>query len=260
MTVRLNDLLEHVLEGEPELGDQVDAVFRQATRLRRRRRRALIAGAAAVVAGIAAAGYGLTTTLLPGPAAAPRPAATATAPSPSVSSAGPPADPVLGMLAPIVGKKDLRIVAGSPDRGDGWRRYSVTDDQGRSRGTVEVAVYHVADDLCFPVLASKKSCARTEWAPKGVEYVRYDDESDQDRQVHQTIARRISDGRTLAVMAAGKRDTGDAGRGKPALSGKQVERVATGPELFDAFGPDETCTGAAADDCPAFEVPVPTED
>jgi hypothetical protein len=280
MTVPLTGLLQHVLRGEPELGDEVDEIFRRADRLRRRRTRALLGAGAAAVAAIAVAGYLLTTTLLPGgprpvvappvavpaePSAANPSAADPSAAEPSAAepSAATPstdkADPVLAVLRPVVDQKQMEIFPRPPERGNGWRQYSVLDSEGRPRGTIEVAIYHVAKDLCFPVVSSPGSCARTEWAPKGVEFVRYDDEKDPDYQVHQTIARRITDGRTLAVMATGERD-GDAKRGKPALTGKQIEQVATGQQMFDAFGPDEKCTGPSAGACPAFRVPVPTED
>ena len=257
MTAPLNDLLQHVLQGEPELGDEVDAVFRRADRLRRLRTRALLGAGAAAVAVIAAAGYLLAVTLLPAgtpnvagsapPAAAPSAVAT-----PSATT-----DQVLPILAPLLAEKDLEIrprVA----QGDGWRQYSVLDSAGEPRGTVDVAMYHLSEDLCFPVRDAPDDCAHTEWAPRGVEFVRYDDEQDPDWQVHQTIARRISDGRTVAVMATGERNAGGT-RGKPALSGKKVEEVATDQRLFDAFGPDEHCTGRADAACPAFKVPVPTK-
>jgi len=243
MNVRLTDLLQPVLEGEPALGDETDAVFRRADQLRRRRLRMLLASGGAAVALIGVAGYLLATTFLQHPV--PRIAA------PVPVSPAPPADAVLAVLAPVLQDKKLKISPGTPSTGAGWRRYPVLDAEGKSRGTVEVAIYHVAEDLCFPVPDSAGKCAHTEWAPQGVEFVRYDDEQDPDRQVHQTIARRITDGRTLAVMAAGRRDAG-AGKGKPALSGKLVEQVATGQALFDAFGPDEQCTSG----CPDFRVKV----
>jgi hypothetical protein len=259
MSVALRELLEHVLEGEPTLGDEVDAVFRRAARLRRRRTRALIVTGCAAVAAIGAAGYLLTTTLLPGTAP---PAPVAAAPSVTTSAVPVPssiADPVLAVIAPFVDDKKMAIRPRPPERGNGWRQYSVLDEDGKARGTVEVAVYPSPDDLCFPVLAASGKCARTEWAPRGIEYVRYDDDQDLDWQVHQTIARRISDGRTVSVMATGERGTDDADEGKPPLTGKEVEKIATDPRLGDAFGPDEGCTGPSADACPVFRVLVPID-
>ncbi|GIE04626.1 hypothetical protein [Paractinoplanes durhamensis] len=257
MTMPLTRLLEHVLEGEPDLGDEVDAVFREAERLRRRRTRSLLAAGAAVVAAIAVTGYLLTTTLLPAREKAATPAAVATPAASAVPVPSDIADPVLALLAPAVRDKKMHIYPRPPERGSGWRQYSITDQDDKPRGTVEVAVYRLPEDLCFPVLAKPNKCARTEWAPAGVEYVRYDDDHDLDWQVHQTIARRISDGRTLALMATGERGTDNASTGKPGLTGAQIEKIGTDQRMFDAFGPDEDCVGAAATACPAFRMPVP---
>ena len=261
MSVQLRDLLEHVLVGEPEVADEVDAVFRGADRLRRRRTRSLILAGAAVVVAVAAAGFVLTTTLLPGSLrSAPVTALPSAAVTPSVVP--PPsaiADPVLAIVAPPVDGKKMHIFPRPPERGNGWRQYSVMDQDGKPRGTVQVAVYASPHDLCFPVLAAAGKCAHTAWAPKGIEYVRYDDDQDVEWQVHQTIARRISDGRTVAVMSTGERGTDNASRGKPALTGKQIEQIATDPALGDAFGPAEDCSGPSAGACPVFRVPVRVE-
>ena len=133
-------------------------------------------------------------------------------------------------------------------KGDGWRRYHVVDGD-QPRGAVDVAVYDRPEDYCFPVKADKKACARADEAA-GLEFVRYDDVSDADWQVRQTIARRLSDGRTVAVMATGKRDVG-AERGKPALTGAQVELVATDERVLDAFGGE-----ACGNGCPPFRTPI----
>ena len=268
MSARLTHLLEHVLAGEPALGDEVEAVFREAERLRRRRTRRLIAAGGGVTAVVAVVGYLLATTLLaPAPPPAGKPAAKpaaparpAATPSSGVSVQVVPssvADPVLALIAPVVDGKKMHIYPRSPERGSGWRQYRVVDKDGKPRGNVAIAVYTVAEDLCFPVLAAPSKCARTSWAPAGVEFARYDDSDDPDRQVRQTIARRISDGRTIALMSTGERDTGSAARGKPALSGKQVETISTDRRIFDAFGPAERCTGPASGTCPVFTVPVP---
>lgn len=255
MNLPLNDLFQHVLDGEPELGEEVDEVFRRADRLRRRRTRLLLAAAATAVATIAAGGYLLTTTLLRGPEpAAPTVAAT---PSPSVwvrPSAI--ADPVLAVVAPMIDKKRMHIFPRPPERGEGWRQYSVLDSDGRPHGTVEVAVYDVPGKLCFPVLKKAGSCARAD-KTDGVESRRYDDVEDLDWQVHQTIARRLSDGRTLVLMVTGERGTDDEARGRPALTGAQVEQAATDQRMFAAFGGDRGCDRSSAADCPVFRVPVP---
>jgi hypothetical protein len=263
MTRPLSQLLERVLEGEPAPGDEIDEVFRRADRLYRRRIQAVVAAGIAVIAVIAAAGYALTSTLMPTghpatPAVAPYAATTAgSAPSPSRS---PVADPVLGLLAPVAGGRKERVHPRPPARGNGWRQYSVTGQDGAPRGTVAVAVYATGKTLCFPVPAAPRRCAKVEWAPAGVEYVRYDEQNERDWQVRQTIARRISDGRTIALMAAGERGAGNAAAGKPGLTGAQVERLATDRRLFDAFGKDEDCFGPSSGACPAFKVPVPAAD
>ena len=260
MTQPLSRLLEHVLDGEPVIGDEIDEIFRRADRLRRRRIRTLIGAGLAAVAVIAAAGYALTSTLMPTatkitPAVAPHAIAQPTSVPPPPSAA---VDPVLGLLAPIVDGRKERIIPRPPERGNGWRQYSVTDQDGTPHGTVAVAVYATGQKLCFPVLAAPHRCAKVEWAPAGVEYVRYDDEKDRDWQVHQTIARRISDGRTIALMATGERGGDDPSAGRPGLSGAQIEQVATDRRLFDAFGKDEDCFGPSSGACPAFKVPVPS--
>ncbi|NMO52965.1 hypothetical protein HH310_17415 [Actinoplanes sp. TBRC 11911] len=252
MNVRLSELLEPVLAGEPPLADEVDAVFRRADRLHRRRTRMLLASGAVAVAAVVAAGFVLTSALLPrrepadrvAPSMAAPPIITASAPTPSPS---PTRDSVRAVVGPAVGERGMHVLAG--ELGDGWREYPVRDADGIRRGIVRVAIYRVEGDLCFPVLAAPSRCARAERTSSGIDYVRYDDEHDPDRQVHQTIAHR--DGRALAVMAAGERDIG-AKRGKPALTGKQVERVATDERLFDAFAAEH-----CGDGCPDFAVPVP---
>jgi hypothetical protein len=256
MSVRLADLLQPVLDGEPELGDEIDAVFRRADRLRRRRTRALAGAGLAAVAAIAAAGYLLTTTLLPGRPAAPPPAVASPAPSARVLPSGQ-ADPVLAVIAPMIDRKKMHIFPRPPARGAGWRQYTVLDSDGRPHGMVEVAIYDVPGKLCFPVLAEPGACARAERTTDGLEFRRYDDQQDLDWQVHQTIARRTADGRTTVVMVTGERGTDDADRGRPALTGAQVERVARDRRTFAAFGADEGCDGPSADDCPVFRVPVP---
>ncbi|MEU8817904.1 hypothetical protein [Actinoplanes sp. NPDC048796] len=242
----LRELLEHVLEGEPSVGDEVDAVFRRADRLRRRRTQLLLGSGLLGAVAIVAAGYLLTTTLLPGAPSAVAPVVSVPAtvrPAPAVSEAS---DGVREMVEPLIVGRGLGIK--SVERGDGWRRYHVVEGD-EPRGAIDVAVYHEPDGYCFPVKADKKACARVDKAGD-LEFVRYDDVSDEDWQVRQTIARRPADGRTIAVMATGKRDVG-AARGKPGLTGAQVEQVATDDRVFDAFGA-ETCRKG----CPSFRTPV----
>lgn len=255
MSAPLSRLLEHVLEGEPPIGDEVDAVFRRADRLRRRRTQAVLALGAVTAAVIAVLGYVLTSTLLTPPAEPTRTPVQAVMPSraPEKPSQAPP-DRVRDVIEPLLEGRELRIEPGSPERGNGWRQYEVADAEGRSRGTVRVAIYDVRGNWCFPVAADPRECARPDRAG-GLEFVRYDDVDDPDRQVRQTIARRLDDGRTVAVMAAGKPDAG-AQRGRPALSGAQVEQVATDERVFEAFARSEDC----GKDCPEFETPVEKRD
>ena len=256
MTAELGDLFEHVLAGEPALGDEVDVVFRDADGLRRRRTRLLLAAGAATAGAIVLAGYLVTTTLLPARGAPPAAAPTRGAsPMPSAVS-----DPVLRVIAPIVDGGRLRILPRQPGRGFGWRQYSVLDHDGRPRGVVEVAVYAVPERMCFPVPGAGSGCARAENAADGVEYVRYDGGGDADWQENETIARRTADGRTVAVLAAGERGTGDVAAGRPALTGEQVRQIAADIRLISAFGPRERCNGPAAGACPVFKVPVPAQD
>lgn len=257
MSAPLSRLLENVLEGEPPIGDEVDAVFRRADRLRRRRTQVVLALGATSAGIVAVLGYVLTSTLLapaaPSKVAAPNKVASrapSEAPAPATASA----DRVLAVIEPLVEGRDMRVVPGQPGRGDGWRQYEITDADGRSRGTVRVAVFDVRGNWCFPVAAEPGECARPDRAG-GLEFVRYDDVDDPDRQVRQTIARRLDDGRTVAVMAAGERDAG-AQRGRPALTGAQVEQVATDERVFEAFARGEDCDKG----CPDFSTPVERQD
>jgi hypothetical protein len=251
MSGPLNRLLEHVLEGEPELGDEVDAVFRRAAKLRRRRTQAVLLAGAGTAGLIVALGYLLTATLLRSP-----PATISTGPARVVTTAPSPApvpsvsDGVLDVVEPLVDGRQLTVVPASRRTGDGWREYGIADGQGRSRGTVQVAVFDVRRKWCFPVAADPDACARPDHAGD-LEFVRYDDVSDPGHQVRQTLARRVGGLRVVAVMAVGERDAG-AQRGKPGLTGAQVEQVATDERVLDAFGPDEDCD----DGCPGFATPV----
>jgi hypothetical protein len=261
MTVPLGEMLERALVGEPAPADEVAAVFRRADALRRRRVRLVLVAGAVIVGTVALGGYLVTTTLLP-VRSSPRAdsAAVVRAGSGIGRSAVPVpsaiADPVLAALAPAVDAGHLRIVPRPPQRGFGWRQYSVLTADGKPRGTVGVAVYARPDRFCFPRRDGHTGCASADHAAGGIDYVRYDD-AEPDWQVNQTIARRAADGRTIALMAAGERDVTDPADGRPALSARQIERLATDPRLMAAFGPRERCDGAPAEACPVFRVPVP---
>jgi subtilisin family serine protease len=284
MTAPLREVLGHVLEGEPALAGEVDEVFRRADVLGRRRTRLLLAAGATIAAIVVLAGYLLTTTLLPArgaaegrplapparPSAVPAPSAlapsalapsalapSALAPSGPVPSAN--GDPVLALIAPIVVGDHLQIVPRPPAHGFGWRQYSVLTAGKQPRGTVQVAVFARPGGLCFPKRDGHDGCARTDRAG-GIDYLRYGDGTDPDWQVNEAIARRASDGRTLALMATGERDENDPPAAVPPLSGREIERLATDPRLLDAFGPEERCDGPSADACPVLKVPVPDSD
>jgi hypothetical protein len=257
MTAPLGELLGHVLEGEPAPADEVDEVFRRAEALRRRRTRLLLIAAVAIAAIVVLAGYLLTTTLLPARTAQRVvPGGHAVTPV-AVSVPSAIADPVLALVAPLVDAADLRIVPRPPERGFGWRQYSVLAANGQPRGTVQVAVFARPGGLCFPRRNGKDGCARADRADGGVDYLSYGEGTDPDWQVNEAVARRTSDGRTVALMATGERDATDPDDATPSLSGSQVEQLATDPRLLAGFGAGESCDGRASNACPVFKVPVP---
>ena len=250
-TKPLGDLLAQVFDGEPPPGDGVEAVYRRAERIRKRRLRAVIGAGAATVVVVAGVGYGLTT------AAIPSAGTRQISPIAETAAAVGPADPVLDVLR-TAGTAEYRVVPREPSRGAGWRQYTVVSrDGGRPRGLIEISTYVAKGGLCFPVLARKDACARPE-RRGDVEYVRYADDRDVDWQVNQTIARRLSDGRVVVVMATGERGTGSAVTGKPPLTGMQTATVAADSRVMAAFGPDERCNGPDPA-CPVLKVPVPIE-
>jgi hypothetical protein len=260
VTAPLAELLGHVLEGEPALADEVDAVFRRADALRRRRTRLLLIAGATIATTIVLAGYLLTTTLMPARGAPKaQPASAATTPS-AVPVPSAIADPVLALIAPMIDGDHLRIVPRPPARGFGWRQYSVLTASDQARGTVQVATFARPEDLCFPRRNGKDGCARPDKAAGGVDFLRYGDGTDPDWQVNETIARRTADGRTVAVMATGERQATDPADATPPLTGAEAERLATDPRLLTAFGAKEGCDGPAANACPVFKVPVPDAD
>jgi len=250
MSALLTEVLERACESEPPPGDALPDISRRADRLRRRR------AAGAVLAGLAAVGlvvllgYALTTALLPGPK--PRSAAAVPGPQPRPSAV---LDPVLSLLAPPVDAKGYRIVPREPAAGVGWRQYAVLNPAGEPRGLVEVAVYDAPAGLCLPVQAEPDACALPDRTRAGIEYARYAETGDVDWQVHEVIARRVVDGRTVAVMATGERGTGSAEQGAPPLTTVEVAQAATDPRMMDAFGVGERCNRPAPA-CPILRVPV----
>ncbi len=250
MSALLTEVLERACESEPPPGDAVPDIGRRADRLRRRRARGVVLAGLIAVVLVVLLGYALTTVLLPGPKA--RSTAAVAVPQPRPSAV---LDPVLTVLAPPVDAKGYRIVPRLPAAGAGWRQYAVLDAQGGPRGLVEVAVYDAPAGLCLPVRADPDACARPDRTRAGIEYARYAETGDVDWQVHQVIARRVVDGRTIAVMATGERGTGSAERGEPPLTTVEVAQAATNPRLPDAFGVGERCN-TPAPDCPILRVPV----
>jgi hypothetical protein len=252
---QLGDLLAQVFDGEPPLGDGVDAVYRRAEVIRRRRLRAVVGAGAAAVVVIAAVGYGLTTAILPA-----SPSRSTGGAGSSAAAAPAPADPVLGVLRSVAADNNYRVVPREPSRGAGWRRYAVVSrDSGLPRGLIEVSAYAAPDGLCFPVLADAEACARPERRGDDVQYVRYADDRDVDWQVNQAIARRLSDGRVIVVMATGERGTGSAAAGRPPLTGLQTATAAADARLIAGFGADERCNGPDPA-CPVLKVRVPVID
>lgn len=253
----LGELLAHVLKGEPAPAGEADEVFRRADRLRRRRTRVLLTAAAVIAATVVLAGYLLTTTLLPardaaGPPPAGRAGGSSAVPVPSTVTDG-----VLAVIAPMVDGDHRRIEPRPPARGFGWRQYSVLAADGRPHGTVQVAVFSRPGDFCFPRRDDQDGCAPADRTGDGVDYLRYGDGTDPGWQVNEAIARRGSDGRTVAVMATGERDATDPADAVPPLNNRQVGQLATDQRLFDAFGPEESCDGPSAGACPVLKVPVP---
>jgi hypothetical protein len=243
------DLLGSALVGEPPVGDGVDDVYRRADLLRRRRLRRVVAGGAVTALLVATVGYALTVAVIP-VTAHPRGAAPVAGPAPVV-------DPLLGAIVTVAGPRGLRALPRQPARGEGWRQYSVAAEKsGRPRGLIEVSAYAAPAGLCFPVRADPQACARPMRAGDDLEYARYTDDRDPDWQVHETIARRLSDGRVIVVMATGERGTGNAAAGRPPLTAAETARLAVDVRVSSAFDPSERCNGPDPA-CPVLKVPVP---
>ena len=243
------------------LGDLLARACATSRRLRRRGRRGLSAGPTASVAGacarsslagvaavvlVAALGYALTTTLLPGPASRD---ARRGAPGRRRAGRAAPADPVLT----VIRAADRRQAAagscpGSRPRGTGWRQYTVLDRTPAGRAALIEVVRRTTrrDGFCFPVLADPDACARPERTGDDIEYapVRRRSGTWTGRCTRRSPGG-SSDGRVVAVMATGERGTGDAAPGRPPLTGGAGRRAATDPRLIAAFGADERCDGPA---------------
>jgi len=250
MSGQLTEVLERACETEPPPGSAVPEISARADRLRRRRAGRAVLGGLGVVVAVVLVGYALTTVLLPGPK--PRSAAAVPMPQPRPSAV---LDLVLAVLAPPVDAKGYRIVPSRSAAGVGWRQYAVLNREGEPRGLVEVAVYDAPAGLCLPVRAEPTACARPDRTRAGIEYARYAETDDVDWQVHEVIARRAVDGRTVAVMATGERGTGSARAGEPPLTTVEVAQAATHPRLADAFGVGERCN-PPAEACPILRIPV----
>ncbi|MEU4216467.1 hypothetical protein [Actinoplanes sp. NPDC026623] len=254
MSALLTEVLQRACESEPPPGDAAADIVARSERLRRRRAWGVVFAAVVVVVIVVLLGYALTTVLLPGP----KPPSTAAVPVPQPRPSSV-LDPVLARLAPLIDAKGYEIVPPEPASGSGWRRYVVHDAAGAPRGLVEVVVFDAEAGICLPVLADPAACALPDRTGAGIEYARYADTGDVDWQVNQVIARRVVDGRTVAVMATGERGTGSAEAGRPPLSITEVEQVATDPHLQDAFGVGERCNRPAPA-CPILRFPVRPSD
>jgi len=250
MSALLTEVLQRACESEPPPGDAAADIVVRSERLRRRRARGVLLAGGVVVVIVVLLGYALTTVLLPGPK--PPSTAAVAVPQPRPSSV---LDPVLAVLAPHIDAKGYGIEPPQPASGSGWRRYAVHDAAGAPRGLVEVVVFDAESGICLPVLADPAACALPDRTDAGIEYARYADTDDVDWQVNQVIARRVVDGRTVAVMATGERGTGSAEAGEPPLTITEAEQAATDPHLQDAFGVGERCN-LPAPDCPILRIPV----
>ena len=244
---RLGRVLAELLGSEPPVGRGVADIYARAEVVRRRRLKLVLVISAVAAMLVAALGYVVTAVVVPDTVRR----------SAGFGVAGPaPADPVLTILRKAAGP-GLRIFPRAPARGAGWRLYSVLGrTSGLPRGLIEMSVYDAPAGLCFPVLADPRACARPGLAGLDIEYARYADARDVDWQVYQTMARRLSDGRVLTVMATGERGTGNAYAGRPSLTVRQTASLATDGVLISAFSPDENCDGPDPD-CPLLKVPVP---
>lgn len=243
-------VLDRACAGEPAVGDAVEDIFRRAERLRRRRARTVIVAGLSVVLIVILLGYALTTVFMPG--SSPRSAAAVAVPQPRPSAE---LDPVLAVLSGPVDAAGYRIVPRLPSSGLGWRQYTVLSAEGQGHGIVTVVIYDASAGLCLPVASEPTACARPDTTTVGIEYARYADTDEPGHQVHEVIARRVVDGRTVAVQVAGERGHDDAGRGRPALTTREAARIATQPRLFDGFGLGERCN-APAPSCPELRFPV----
>ncbi|GAA2464572.1 hypothetical protein [Winogradskya humida] len=246
----MTSVLERACAGEPPIGDAVDDIFRRAERLRRRRAATVVISGLVAVCLVVLLGYALTTVLLPGHKPRSTAAVAVAQPRPSAVL-----DPVLNVLAAPVDAKEFRIVPRPPYRGSGWRQYAVVGAGGESRGLIEVAVFDAPAGLCLPVAADPNACADPDHSASGFEFARYDESDDRDWQVHEVIARRVVDGRTIAVQVTGERGTGDRDRGEAPLTTREVADAATNPRLLDGFGLGERCNQPAPD-CPVLRIPV----
>ena len=243
------DLFGSALVGEPPVGDGVDDVYRRADLVRRRRLRRVVAGGAVTALLVAAVGYALTAAVIP---ATPHPGSVAPMAGPT-----PVVDPLLGAIASVTGPRGLRALPRQPASGEGWRQYSVVDqNSGRPRGLIEVSVYAAPGGLCFPVRSDPEACARPMRPGDDVEYARYTDDRDPDWQMHEAIARRLSDGRVVVVMATGERGTGNVDAGRPPLTAAETAGLAVDVRVSSAFDSSERCNGPDPA-CPVLKVPVP---
>jgi hypothetical protein len=265
---KVRDLLDDLFDDEPRLPDAAVAVFGQADKLRRRRRRRILVGATVIVVLVALGGNALTELLVPTAQAelgGPAPTASASAQTAAV-------DPLLALAVDDLGPDmpSLRL----DERGDGWRRFSLTED-GTVTGMLEVVLYSTTAGLCLPPTPEPAdTCVRMP-VKNGVQFYTY---SDSERRFAEVIAVRQSDARAYAVHAVGNGaadgngpatgetsaegggKTGDEDGGADAapLSVTALKRLALDTDLPDTFGPDEWCDRPDLS-CPTLGVPAPPD-
>jgi hypothetical protein len=239
MSAAMTTMLEQACANEPPVGNAVNDIFRRAEHLHRKRVTTVLVAALCAVAVLILLGYALTTYLLP-TTAKPHPPTAAIA---AVTQPRPTADldPALSLLSRPIDAKNLSITPEAA--GPGWRAYAV---KGPQNNHIRLAIYNAPTAVCLPVKADPLACATPDTTPTGMQYARYATEHS-----HEVIARRVVDGRTLALQVTSL-------TGTPLLTLRELATLATNPRLLDAFGLGESCNPPTPPPtpCPTFPAPV----